>query len=115
MNDGRLATDGIENPRVLANATGAKSKNLEFLRRRQETLEDDKLFAAPAIRLAQLRFLEYWNTFEKHDSLFQKSPLLAPSGGDRLCKTRRFQNTRVPKDLEFAPHGVSSTIRHKGR
>jgi hypothetical protein len=115
MNDGRLATDSIENPRVSAKATAAKSKNLEFLRRRQETLEDDKLYAAPAIRLAKLRFLEYWNTFEKHDSLLQKSPLLAPSGGDRLCKTRRFPVQPVPIDLEFAPHGVSSKIRHKGR
>ena len=55
--------------------------------------------------------MDFWNTFGKHDSLFQKSPLLSPSGGDRLCKTRRFQNLRVPKDVEFAPHGVSSKIR----
>jgi hypothetical protein len=56
----------------------------------------------------QLRFLEYWNTLEKHDSLFQKSPILAPSGGDRLCKARRFRKVLIPKDLEFAPDGQSS-------
>jgi len=42
--------------------------------------------------------LDYWNTFEKHDSLLQKSMVLAHAGSQRLCKTRRirprvFQNT----------------------
>jgi hypothetical protein len=61
------------------------------------------------------RLLDFWNTCAKHDSVFQKSPLLSPLGGDRLGKTRRFPNLRVPKDLEFAPHGVSSKIRPDSR
>ena len=56
------------------------------------------------------RILDFWNTFAKHDSLFQKSPLLACPGCDRFGKTRRFLIARVPKMLEFAPHGASSKI-----
>jgi len=55
--------------------------------------------------------LDYWNTFEKHDSLLQKSMVLAHAGSQRLCKTRRIQTARVPKYLDLAPSCVSSKIR----
>jgi hypothetical protein len=62
-----------------------------------------------ALRLAQLRFLEYWNTFEKHDSLLHNSTLLSHCAGRRPAKPAdsargAFQNTanlrlhwKVPK------------------
>jgi hypothetical protein len=57
---------------------------------------------------AKAAFLDFWSTLREHDSLFQKSPILAPSGGDRLCKKRRLCKVLIPKVLEFAPDGQSS-------
>ena len=54
--------------------------------------------------------MDFWNTFAKHYSPFQKSPLLARSHSDRPCKTRQLLTTRVPKDLEFALPAQSSKI-----
>ena len=45
--------------------------------------------------------LDFWNTFAKHDSLFQKSLLLAPRRWPAPWKARQFCVRRVPKDLEF--------------
>jgi hypothetical protein len=59
--------------------------------------------------------LAFWNTLAEHDSMFQKSLLLARSHCDRPCKTRRFLLACVPKMLEFAPDGQSSKIPHSSR
>jgi hypothetical protein len=49
--------------------------------------------------------LDFWNTFAKHDSPFQKSLLLSHVPPQSGWKTRRICAPPVPKMLEFAPHG----------
>jgi hypothetical protein len=56
----------------------------------------------------QTAILDFWNSFAKHDSVFQKSLLLAQAVRRHPWKTRCYCERGVPKMLEFAPHGESS-------
>jgi hypothetical protein len=47
-------------------------------------------------------FLDYWNTFGKHDSLFHKSGVLERPPGLGPYKSSNFSPLHVPKLLEFA-------------
>jgi hypothetical protein len=38
------------------------------------------------VRQGIVEQLEFWNALRKYDSLFQKSPILAPAGCDRAAK-----------------------------
>jgi hypothetical protein len=55
-----------------------------------------------------LGILDYWNTFAKHDSMFQKSLLLSHAPSPNVWKTSWICEPAVPKMLEFAPPGQSS-------
>ena len=83
---------------------------LDFGRKLQGNLDREAATVGCPTHAGSVWTVDFWNTIDELDSLFQKSLLLSHLLSRNPGKSRRNRARDVPKRSEFTPHGPSSKI-----